>query len=92
MVCSNQQTKFISWHDLYTIEVDRGNRNCYSYRGFGDLARNCRNRRIEDKIGKSKRLEYKNKNNRQNNLNRDRDLIVLDQVLVITTDLQCSVE
>ena len=28
--------------DLYIMNVDR-ERNCYSYRGFGHLARNCRN-------------------------------------------------
>ena len=28
------------------MNVDRReNRNCYSYRGFGHLARNCRNRK-----------------------------------------------
>jgi len=45
---------------------------------FGYLARNCRNRETENRIGKGRRLEYKNKNNRkrrseegngQNNLN-----------------------
>ena len=29
-------------HDLYVIEIDYS-RNHYSYRGFGYLARNCRN-------------------------------------------------
>jgi len=47
------------------------------------LARNCRNRRIGDRIGKSRRLEYgrneqRTKNNRQNNLNGKRDIIVLN--------------
>jgi len=30
--------------------------NCYNYRGFGYLVRNCRNRKI---IGQGKRFEYK---------------------------------
>ena len=52
------------------------------------MARHCRNWEIEDRIGEERRLEYENKNNRQrrmieegdrqNNLNSDRDLIVLD--------------
>ena len=43
--------------------MDRGNRNCYNCGGFGYLARNCRNRGMGDKIGKSRRLEYKNGDN-----------------------------
>jgi len=51
--------------------------------------KHCRNRRTEGRIGKGRRLKYRgNENNGekrmierkngQNNLNRDRDLIVLD--------------
>ena len=29
--------------DHYTMEVDYG-RNCYDYKGFGHMARHCRNR------------------------------------------------
>jgi len=32
-------------YDLYVMEIDYG-RNCYSYRGFRHLARNCKNKRI----------------------------------------------
>ena len=60
------------------MEVDYGNRNCYNCRGFGHLTRNCRNRGIRDRIGENRRLEYGNRNNGQNNLNKDRDLIVLN--------------
>ena len=73
MVCLNQQNS-------YTIEVDYGNRNCYNCRGFGHLTRNCRNSGLEDRIREERKLEYKNGNNkerkmikernRQNNLNR----------------------
>ena len=47
------------------------------------MARNCRNRGIENRIGKEKRLEYgqglrTKENNGQSNLNREGDLVVLD--------------
>ena len=78
------------------MNVDRGNKNCYNCGRFGYLARNCRNRKIRGRIGESKKLEYReNKQrveNRQNNLNGDGDLIVLDYVSVIITDLQYLVE
>jgi len=64
------------------MDVDRGNRNCYSCEGFGYLARNCRNR--GNRIGKRRRLEYRKRrmieegNRQDNNLNRDIDLIILN--------------
>ena len=74
IVCSNQRAVFTQ-HNLYAIDVDRGNRNCYSCREYGYLAQNCR----RQNIGQGRRVEYKdNKNYRQNNLNRERDLIVLN--------------
>jgi len=62
--------------------------NCYNCGGFGHIVKYCRNRRTEGRIGKG-RMKYRgNENNGekrmierkngQNNLNRDRDLIVLD--------------
>ena len=33
--------------------------NCYNCGDFGYIARNCRNREIEDKIGESRRPEYR---------------------------------
>jgi len=38
----NQWAEFISRHDPYAMNVDRG-RNCYGCRGFGYIVRNCRN-------------------------------------------------
>ena len=65
IVCPNQWAGFVFLWDLYTIEVDRGNRNCYNYGYFGHLARNCKNSGIGGKIGESRRLEYRNGSNRQ---------------------------
>jgi len=87
MVHPNQRAKFTQYN-LYTIDMDRGNMNCYNYGEFGYLARNCRNRGIEDRIGKKRRLEYRQRrtieegNENSSNLNGNKNLIVLDQVLV----------
>ena len=72
IVCSNQRAWFAQ-QNLYAMEVDRSNRNCYSCEGFGYLARNCRNRRTENRIGKKIRLKYG-----QKNLNGEEYLVVLD--------------
>jgi len=40
------------------MEVDRG-KNCYACRGFGHMARHCRNRGGMIRIGKERRLEYR---------------------------------
>ena len=64
------------------MDVDRReNWNCYNYGEFGHLTRNCRNR--ENRIGDGRRLEYRQRliieeGNKQENLNRERDLVVLD--------------
>ena len=48
------------------MEVDYGNRNCYNCERFRHIARYCRNKGTEDRIGKGKRLKYRgNKNNEQ---------------------------
>ena len=70
------------------MKVDRENKNCYNYRRFGHLARNYRNKGTRDRIGERKKLEYsRNENNmqrrieegnRQSNLNRNKNLIVLN--------------
>jgi len=52
----------------YAIDINKNNRNCYNCKRFGHLARNCRNRRIENRIGEG-RLEYRQRENKQN-LNR----------------------
>ena len=44
IVCFNQRAEFVQCN-LYIIDVDYRNRNCYNYGSFGYLARNCRNRK-----------------------------------------------
>ena len=77
MVCPQQRVGFAQCNP-YTIDVDRReNWNCYNCRGFGYLARNCKNR--GNRIGKRRRLEYGSnrdngqrrveEGNRQQNLN-----------------------
>jgi len=58
------------------MNVDRReNWNYYNCGGFGHLARNCRNRRTENRIGKGRRLEYSgNENNGQRRMNEDRQI------------------
>ena len=77
MVHPNQQTEFVLYNP-YAINIDRGNKNCYNYRRFECLVRNCRVRGIGGKIGKERRLEYRNKNIEQSNLNKKEDLIILN--------------
>ena len=73
MVHPNQRAEFVQ-HNLYTMDVDRG-RNCYSCGEFGHLIQNYR-RQI---MGQGRRMEYEdNCNNGQSNLNREKDLIVLN--------------
>ena len=76
MVCSNQRAGFAQYN-LYVMEVDQGNRNCYNCEEFRYLARNCRSRGTENRIGKESRLEYrqrrmiKRRNEDNTNLNGD---------------------
>jgi len=58
IVHPNQQAVFMLCN-IYTMDIDRRNMNCYNYGRFGHLARNCKNRRIGGRIGKDRRLEYK---------------------------------
>ena len=83
---SNQRAEFAQCN-TYTMDVNQKNRNCYNCGRFRHLARNCRNRGIENRIEEGRRLEYEQNNgqrlmieeeNEQSNLNRDGDLIVLD--------------
>ena len=96
---SNDRIGFILYNS-YTMDIDRGNWNCYNCGRFEHLARNYRSQRIGNRIGEGRRLEYEQNNgqrsmtergNEQSNLNREGDLIVFDYIL-ITIDLQCSLE
>jgi len=68
----------------YIMEVDCTNMNYYNCRGFSHLARNCRNRRTENRIREERRLEYEERrmiergNKQSSNLNEEGDLIVFD--------------
>ena len=75
MVYLNLQVVFIPYNP-YAMEMNRENKNCYNCGRFGHLAKNCKNK--ENRIGKGRRLEYKNENQGQSNLNGERDLIVLN--------------
>jgi len=67
-----QQRVGFAQQNSYTMKVDRSNMNCYNCGGFGYLARNCRNRRIENRIGERRRLEYSsNGNNGQRRMNEN---------------------
>ena len=57
MVHPNQKAEF-ALYNLYAMDVDQRNKNCYSCREFGHLAKNCRNKRMENRIEESRRLEY----------------------------------
>ena len=43
--------------DPFAMDIDRG-RNCYACRGFGHMARNCRNRGMRGRVGENRRVEY----------------------------------
>ena len=43
--------------DPFSMEIDRG-RNCYACRGFGHMARNCRNQGQRERVAENRRVEY----------------------------------
>ena len=61
-------------HNLYAIDINR-EKNCYSYRGFKNLARNYINQEI---IEQERRIEYRDNCSARNNLNKKEGLIVLN--------------
>ena len=83
IVYPNQRVGFVQ-RNLYAMDVDRENRNCYNCGRFGHLVRNYRNKGTGNRIGKGKRLEYRQRrmieggNEDNSNLNGDENLIVLN--------------
>ena len=75
VVHPNQWIEFVPKQDLYVIDMDKG-KNCYNYRGSDHIVRYCRKKRNWKRVRQGKRVEYRN--NRNNNLNREENLIVLD--------------
>jgi len=62
-MATSQQRAGFPQRNLYTMDVDRReNRNCYACRGFGHLAKNCRNR-----VGMNRKIEVEQDSN--SNLN-----------------------
>jgi len=67
--------------DPYAMEVDR-KRNCYACRGFGHMARHCRNQG-RGRVADRKRLEYgggriEGNHVHENNLKEEENLESLD--------------
>ena len=56
MVYSQQRVGFAQ-RNSYAMDVNRG-RNCYACGGFGHMAWHCWNKGVENRIGKSRKLEY----------------------------------
>ena len=57
MICPQQRVG-VAQRNPYAMNVDR-ERNCYACGEFGHMARHCRNRRIGNRIGEEKKLEYR---------------------------------
>ena len=67
-VMARFQQQGIELRNLYAMDVDkRKNKNCYTCRRFGHLAKNCRNR----EIGMNRRIKTED----SNNLNEDEGLV-----------------
>ena len=76
------QREEIAQRNPYAMKVDRG-RNCYACRGFGHMARHCRNRGGRVRIGDERRLEYgqrgrEGSNEYRDNLKEEENLESLD--------------
>ena len=75
--------------DSFAIEMDQG-WNCYTCRGFGHMARHCRNQGIKGRVADNRRVEYGGSRieeieNFSNNLKGDENLELLNYVLTINT-------
>jgi len=43
--------------DPFAMDIDRG-QNCYTCRGFGHMARQCRNQGMRGRVAENRRVEY----------------------------------
>ena len=68
--------------DPFAMDIDHG-RNCYACRGFGHMARHCKNRGIRGRVAENRRVEYGGEQieeitNFANNLKAGEDLELLN--------------
>jgi len=86
IICSQQRAGDVQ-KNSYAIDVNRREgRNCYNCGGFRHMARHYRNRRVGNRVGKRRRLEYREneeqrrieEGKKKQNLNREQDLIFLN--------------
>jgi len=66
VIANSQQRAGFSQRNPYTMNIDRSRRNCYVCGGFGHIAKNCRNR------GMNQRMEMEQNND---NLNGEGGLV-----------------
>jgi len=59
VIVPSQQRADFAQRNLYAMDVDRNNKNCYACRGFGHLERHCRNRRM----GMNRRMKCEENSN-----------------------------
>jgi len=83
VVVHSQQRVGIVQRNSYAMDVDkRERRNYYNCGGFGHMVRNCRNRRVGNRIGEGRKLEYGQgrieEENGPSNLKGKGDLIVFN--------------
>jgi len=59
-------------YNKYAINIDK-ERNCYNYRKFGYIAKHCRERENQGRVGQGRRVNYKDNQNNASNLNEEKN-------------------